>query len=127
MGLLPHYLILLFIIITFLISGIEKITDWKGQVDFFKSHFDGTFLKPLSGINLGLLIVANMVVSGLAIKAIYDLIFGPNLTYGLYATVGASIVVLALLFGQRIAKDYQGAASLTSYFMVTIFGVYLFA
>ena len=32
-------LILLFLIVTFLQSGIDKLLDWKGNVDFIKDHF----------------------------------------------------------------------------------------
>ena len=32
-------LILLFLIVTFLQSGIDKIVDWKGNVEFIKHHF----------------------------------------------------------------------------------------
>ena len=32
-------LILLFLIITFVLSGFEKISDWKGNVNFIKNHF----------------------------------------------------------------------------------------
>ncbi|MFT5750928.1 MAG: putative oxidoreductase, partial [Dokdonia sp.] len=37
-------LILLFILLTFVFSGVEKIVDWKGQIVWLKAHFKDTFL-----------------------------------------------------------------------------------
>ena len=40
-------LILLFLIVTFLQSGIDKVTDWNGNVNFIKDHFKNSPLKNL--------------------------------------------------------------------------------
>jgi uncharacterized membrane protein YphA (DoxX/SURF4 family) len=40
-------LVLLFLIITFLQSGIDKITDWKGNVDFITGHFKNSPLQKM--------------------------------------------------------------------------------
>jgi hypothetical protein len=37
----------------------------------------------------------------------------------------AACAFLALFFGQRIAKDYTGAAVLPAYFLVALFGLYM--
>ena len=42
------------------------------------------------------------------------------------AVVGA-INLTALFFGQRVAKDYVGAAVLVPYFLLAITGIYLLA
>ncbi|MDO9038881.1 MAG: DoxX family protein, partial [Lutibacter sp.] len=47
---------------------------------------------------------------------------------GTVAKVGlefAAITLIMLLIGQRLAKDYAGAMSLTVYFILTILGLYL--
>jgi len=36
------------------------------------------------------------------------------------------INLIALFFGQRYAKDYQGAAILVNYFILTIIGIFSF-
>ncbi len=38
-------LILLFLIVTFMQSGIDKISDWKGNIEFIKSHFKNSPLR----------------------------------------------------------------------------------
>jgi hypothetical protein len=35
------------------------------------------------------------------------------------------VVLIFLLIGQRLAKDYAGAMSLAVYFIITLWGVYL--
>ena len=37
----------------------------------------------------------------------------------------AASAFLALFFGQRISKDYTGAAVLPAYFLVALFGLYM--
>jgi len=41
-----------------------------------------------------------------------------------YASCLCATTFLCLFFGQRIAKDYGGAQSLVSYFIVALIGVY---
>jgi len=46
---------------------------------------------------------------------------------GFYGAVVAAITILCLFFGQRLAKEYAGAAILVPYFLVAITAVYLLA
>jgi diacylglycerol kinase len=41
--------------------------------------------------------------------------------------VVAAIAVVALFLGQRMAKDYAGAAVLVPYFLLTLVAIYLLA
>jgi hypothetical protein len=42
-----------------------------------------------------------------------------------YGAVLASLILLMLFFGQRVSKDYKGAAVLVPYFIVAIIGIYV--
>jgi hypothetical protein len=44
-------------------------------------------------------------------------------TIAFYGTLLAGLALLALFFGQRMAKEYAGAAVLVPYFLVVIAGV----
>ena len=44
----------------------------------------------------------------------------------LYGTILASVALIMLFLGQRIAKDYVGAQSLVSYFILTILTLLVF-
>lgn len=120
-------LILLFILLTFAFSAVEKMLDVKGQVVWLKEHMKGTYLVPIIPLLLGVLIVLDIVVSILSILAVYYLLQFQEKTMGLYSCILAAITLLLLLFGQRMAKDFQGAFTIVGYFMVVLFGVWLFS
>jgi hypothetical protein len=46
-----------------------------------------------------------------------------NSTVAFYGVLLAALALLALFFGQRMAKEYPGAAALVPYFLVVIAGV----
>ena len=121
----PHLLILMVLAITFLQSGIDKISDWSGNLSFLKEHFSKTFLRKSVPLMLGVILVGEIIVGFLSIIGIIQIYISEVTTIGFYASVIAAKILLALLFGQRIAKDYAGAMTISVYFMVTVFGVYL--
>lgn len=122
---ITEILILLFILITFLQSGLDKVFDWKGQIGWLNGHFKDTFLGSTVPLLVGVLVVLDLLTSILAIIGVYQLAFHNEFTLALYASITAAIVLLMLLFGQRIAKDYAGAFTIVGYFIVVIFGVWL--
>ncbi len=121
----PHLLILMFLAITFLQSGIDKISDWNGNLSFLKEHFSKTFLRKSVPLMLGVILFGEIIVGFLSIIGIIQIYISEVTTIGFYASVIAAKILLALLFGQRVAKDYAGAMTLAVYFMVTVFGVYI--
>lgn len=122
---ITEILILLFIIITFLQSGFDKITDWKGNIGWLSGHFSKTFLARQVPLMVATILILEVITGVLAIIGIVQLIAGGKTLIALYACVLAAIVLLMLLFGQRVAKDYAGAFTITGYFVVTILGVYI--
>ena len=122
---LTEILILIFILISFLQSGIDKAADWKGNTGWLKEHFSGTMLSGMVPLMVGIIMIIEIITGILAIVAIYTLLVSNELSYALYTCALACITLLMLLFGQRIAKDYAGAFTLTGYFIVSVFGVYL--
>ncbi|MBL4905210.1 MAG: DoxX family protein [Flavobacteriaceae bacterium] len=118
-------LILLFLIVTFLQSGVDKITDWKGNLSFVKGHFNNSPLKNMVPVLLGTVLVLEILASALMIFGIYQLINNGMKEAALLGTEIAAITLILLLIGQRLAKDYAGAMTLAVYFTVTVFGVYL--
>ena len=122
---ITEILILVFIIITFLQSGLDKVFDWKGQISWLNGHFKGTFLGAMVPFLVGILIVFDILASVLAGVGIYQLAVHDIPTMALYGSITAAITLLMLLFGQRIAKDYAGAFTIVGYFIVVILGVWL--
>ncbi|MDX1761777.1 MAG: DoxX family protein [Christiangramia sp.] len=122
---LTELIILIFILITFLQSGIDKAADWNGNTGWLKDHFSGTFLAGMVPLMVGIILVIEVITGILAIGGIWSLIASDDQGMALYACVLACITLLMLLFGQRVAKDYAGAFTLTGYFIVCMFGVYI--
>lgn len=122
---IPELLILLFIAITFLQSGLDKITDWAGNIGWLKGHFEKTFMGGMVPLMVGIILVFEVLAGLLAIWGMISIITTSDKSIALYASVLAAITLLMLLFGQRVAKDYAGAFTITGYFMVVVFGIYL--
>jgi hypothetical protein len=60
-----------------------------------------------------------------ALAIIYSLLYS-NLTFIFYGLLACGVVLLMLLFGQRLAKDYVGAADITIYFILCIITIMSF-
>jgi hypothetical protein len=46
-------------------------------------------------------------------------------TLAFYGAVASALAIVALFFGQRMAKDYPGAATLVPYFLLSLAAIYL--
>jgi uncharacterized membrane protein YphA (DoxX/SURF4 family) len=118
-------LILLFLIVTFLQSGVDKITDWKGNLSFIKGHFESSPLKNMVPLLLAVILLIEIIASAFMIVGVYQLFTSENSTYALIGVELSALTLIFLLIGQRLAKDYAGAMTLAVYFATTIFGIYL--
>lgn len=76
--------------------------------------------------SLLLVVFMEVITVTLSLIGIYNLIQFNDKAFGYYGLVVAAITLLGLLIGQRIAKDYSGAMLITVYFILTIFGIFLF-
>ncbi len=117
--------ILLFLLITFLQSGIDKALDWKGNLTWLKGHFAKTFMAKMVPMLLAIILIIEVVTAIFCIMGIYHLIVDNHTYFAVWAMFLACITLLMLLFGQRVAKDYQGAPTITCYFIVAVFGLYV--
>jgi hypothetical protein len=55
------------------------------------------------------------------------IILSRDSTVAFYGAVISAIAIIALFFGQRMAKDYAGAAVLVPYFLLALSSIYLLA
>ncbi|CDF81240.1 conserved hypothetical protein [Formosa agariphila KMM 3901] len=119
-------LILLFLIITFLMSFIDKVTDWKGNISFLKSHFSETFVVPLLPITLVLIVILEALTTLFCSLGIFEILAEKNTNYAQVGSIISCVILLLFLLGQRITKDFDGARNITIYFIVSVFAVFLF-
>tara|TARA_B100000809_G_scaffold266794_1_gene331646 strand:- start:18983 stop:19381 length:399 start_codon:yes stop_codon:yes gene_type:complete len=122
---LAELFILLFLIITFGVSVIEKLMEWKGTISYIKETFKNTFVKSFIKPLVGFLLVLEVFSLLFLIIGVYQLFYFEEKTVALLGCVLSIISILYMLVGQRIAKDYPGATSLAVYFLICVFGVSL--
>lgn len=118
-------LLLIFLIITFLQSGIDKIIDWKGNLGWLKGHFAKTPLKIMVPLLLGTVLLTEVVAGALCFIGLIQILMIGDTVIAHYGAILSCLVLLMLLFGQRIAKDYEGARTIAVYFIPAIFLVFL--
>jgi len=116
----------IFFAIVFFQSGIDKIIDRKGNLNFFENHFKNTLFHKIYTHALTTLMLLELIAAILcAYGCIHSIVYKDTgfIFYGLLVT---SFVLLSLLLGQRIAKDYIGAADITIYFIMCIISIMSF-
>jgi hypothetical protein len=116
-----------FLAILFLQSGIDKILDRRGNFEWLKGHFAKS---PLAGIVPLLLIsitILELAAGALSAVGCVLVIVLKDSTIALYGAILSAAAITALFFGQRIAKEYAGAAVLVPYFLLTLVAIYLLA
>ena len=116
-----------FLAILFLQSGIDKILDRRGNFEWLKGHFAKS---PLAGIVPLLLIsitILEVAAGTLSAVGCVLVILWKDSTIAFYGAILSAAAITALFFGQRIAKEYAGAAVLVPYFLLTLVAIYLLA
>ena len=115
-------LVLAFLAITFLQSGYDKIKDWKGNVEWLNGHFSNTVLAKQVPLALGTILLLEIVSGVLCVSGIIQNIMQDVVIKGLgfYGAILSCVTLLFLLFGQRLAKDYDGARTIVIYFIPAV-------
>lgn len=111
--------------IAFIQSGLDKLIDRKGNLEYFNSVFKNVPVMNQFPTMLLLTITLMEVISGVTaiIGISYLILYGETL-FALLAGIVSSATFLALFFGQRMAKDYAGAQVIVVYLIPTAFLLY---
>lgn len=117
-------LLLIFLAVTFLQSAYEKIFYWKDSVIWLKEHFSKTRLKNQVPLALLHLLILELISGVLSVVGAIQLISNSGREFGLYGAIFSCITLLMMLFGQRLAKDYDGARTIVIYFIPAVMAVY---
>ena len=123
-----RFLVTGFFAVVFIQSAVDKLTDRDGNIAYFSDHFKGSAL-PVAAVPLLFWMLTALEGTAGALCAL-GLLLGDFLGKGFgVSACGVSIAglaLLALLGGQRLAKDYAGAAVLAAYFAVALIGLHFF-
>lgn len=113
-----------FLSVLFLQSGLDKVLDRQGNVAYFVEVTSRGPLRRWAKASLNLVTLLE-VLAGCALAAGTLLWFGggknPLLALGALLSAGT---LLFLFAGQRLNKDYAGAAGLVPYFLLSLLAVY---
>ena len=115
--------IAIFLFIAFFQSGLDKVVDRKGNLDFLKAHFSDSPLIKIIPIMLLILTFLEIIGSLMLGYGVYYAFVNRSTLWIFYGFVVIAITIIILFAGQRIAKDYLGAADLVPYFILIMLGI----
>ena len=116
-----------FLAVLFLQSGIDKVVDRRGNREYLNQHFARS---PLAGtVGPMFVVITILEVSAGALSGVGCalLLLTHDSTVAYLGAVVAGVNIVALFFGQRVSRDYAGAAALVPYFLLALAGIYLLA
>ena len=124
LNLLPVIFIAIFFCILFIQSGLDKIIDFHGNSNYFKTHFKNSIFKKWVTSLLVIITILECCTGFVFLIALS--LFALNqhaIDFKLLVAIGlglSSLTICCLFLGQRLAKDYAGAANLTIYFLAIL-------
>ena len=124
---LLQILVAVFLAILFLQSGIDKIVDRRGNMEWLKAHFAKSPLATMVPLMVTVITIFELAAGILSALGCALILIKHDSTVAFYGAVVAAVSILALFFGQRVAKDYAGAAVLVPYFLVSLLAIFLLA
>lgn len=116
-----------FFAILFLQSGIDKITNRKGNLEWLIGHFANSPLSKMVPILLSTITLVEVLAGAASLVAVGEALVLNSFIFATAGTVLSAIALLMLFFGQRIAKDYEGAGNLVPYFILAVINLYILA
>ena len=118
-------LILAFFSIVFIQSGFDKVLDHKGNLSFLRDLLGKFFNQSLITLAFISVTVLELFSGFLCLAGVFYTLFYDSSLIGLVGLIVGSVALLVLLFGQRVSKNYEGAKTITIYFILSIIGVLL--
>src|SRR5215468_6031964 len=98
-----------FLAILFLQSGIDKIVDHRANLEWLKGHFAKSPLAGTVPMLLTAITIIELAAGVLSALGCVLLLLLRDSTVAFYGAVVSAVAIIALFFGQRIAKEYAGA------------------
>ena len=123
-----RFLVTGFFAVVFLQSAVDKLTDRDGNLAYFSDHFKNSPL-PVTAVPL-LFWMLTLIEGAAGSLCALGLLLGDFVGKGFgVSACGVSlggVALLCLLVGQRLARDYAGAAVIAAYFAVALIGLGFF-
>ena len=116
-----------FLAILFLQSGIDKVVDRRGNLEWLQGHFAKSPLAGVVPLLLSVITILELAAGGFSAVGCVLIMLKHQSTVAFYGAVISALSIVALFFGQRMAKDYAGAGALVPYFLLALSALYLLA
>ncbi|MBL4578172.1 MAG: DoxX family protein [Flavobacteriales bacterium] len=105
-------------------SGVDKLLDWEGNLSWLTGHFKDSLFSNMVPLLLGIITVTELGAGLVCAYGVVELlVFGEN-TFARIGIILSAVNLLMLFVGQRIAKEYAGAAVLALYFLLSIVSLF---
>jgi hypothetical protein len=114
-----------FIGILFLQSGIDKVVDFGGNLAWLEGHFAKSPLRGQVKPMLAVVTLLEVAAGALAGAGAVQVALSGSAQLATWGAQVAAATIVMLFFGQRVAKDYAGAATLVPYFILCVGAVLL--
>mgnify|MGYP000564595711 CR=1 FL=1 len=115
----------IFLAILFLQSGMDKVTDRAGNMGWLQGHFAKTPFKNMVGLMVTMITLLELAAGLLSAIGVGQLIVSHTSGIAFWGAVTSALTLICLFFGQRMAKDYAGAAVLVPYFLLSMVALML--
>lgn len=116
-----------FLAVLFLQSGLDKVVDRRGNRAYLEQHFAKSPLAGTVGPMFAVVTILEVSAGALSGVGCALLLLTHDSTVAFLGAIVGGINLTALFFGQRVAKDYAGAAALVPYFLLALTAIYLLA
>lgn len=111
--------------ILFLQSGIDKVVDFRGNLQWLTGHFAKSPLRSMVTPMLGTILVTECAAGAICAVGAAQIAISGDAGAALRGAQLAALNIVMLFFGQRLAKDYAGAAALVPYFILSVGAIVL--
>lgn len=114
-----------FLAILFLQSGLDKVLDWKGNKEWLTGYFAKSPLRRFPTFLLLNITVLEVLAGVVSAAGCLTVLLTRNPEVAFVGATLSAVSVVSLFFGQRLAKDYAGAAGMVPYALFTLASVLL--
>lgn len=111
--------------ILFLQSGVDKVIDFRGNLQWLTGHFARSPLRSMVTPMLATILVTECAAGAICAFGAAQIAISGDTALALRGAQLAALNIVMLFFGQRLAKDYAGAAALIPYFILSAGAVIL--
>lgn len=114
-----------FLAILFLQSGFDKLFDRDGNLAFLREHFENSPIGGQVELMLTVITAFELLTGALCGLGTLAMILWGGTCFASMGAVLSGVTIVMLFFGQRVAKDYAGAATLVPYFLLSLAAIHL--